>query len=498
MHLHLLLDLAADVVPDRTLLHDGEHRATPVELRRAAGSVAAELRAGAHDALVYVGRWGLPYAHAVFGASLAGVPLVPLNYRLGDAQLHRLLANHERALVVADDPGALRAPPGTVVRQVDEWLAEREGPVGAPVGDQHDGSGPAVLLYTSGSTADPKAAVLRHRHLVSYVMTTVDLASADAAEAVLVTTPPYHVAGLANLLSNLFAGRRMVASSAVDGDAWLDAAEASGATHAFLVPTLLQRVVDAQTARPRDLSSLRAIAYGGARTPPQAIRAAMEALPGVALTQAYGLTETSSTIAVLGPEDHVRARDGDEVAVERLSSVGRPVPGVEVEIRGVDGEPLPTGTSGRIWLRGEQVSGEYANAAPAVDGGGWFDTRDRGRLDDDGYLFIEGRDDDTIIRGAENIAPAEIEDVLLAHPTVHSAVVVGLPDDQWGQVPAAAVVVRPGSSFDAEDLASWARTRLRSSKTPTRIERWDELPMTDNGKVLRRAALARMLSASDR
>lgn len=498
MHLHLLLDLAAEAAPDRVVLEDGDRRVTPPDIDRLATSVAHELRDGEHDALVYVGRWGLPYAAAVFGASRAGVPIVPLSFRLGAEQLERLLASHERALVVADDPHALAPAPSPRVRQADEWVESHVTASPRPVVEDHDGSGPAVLLYTSGSTSEPKAAILRHHHLVSYVMTTVDLASADEDQAVLVTAPPYHVAGLANLLSNLFAGRRMVACAAVDGDAWLDAATAAQATHAFLVPTLLQRVVEAQQARPRDLSSLRAIAYGGARTPPQTIRVAMDVLPQVAFTQAYGLTETSSTIAVLGPDDHRRAHDGDPVALARLASVGRPVPGIEVAVRDESGNDVPVGASGRIWLRGAQVSGEYANAAAALDEDGWFDTRDRGRVDEDGYLFVEGRDDDTIIRGAENIAPAEIEDVLLAHPSVNGVVVVGLPHDEWGQVPAAAVVLERGEVFDPEALTHWVRARLRSSKTPVRIESWDHLPMTENGKILRRAALARMLEPTVR
>lgn len=496
MRLDLLLDLAADAVPDRTILQDGERHTTAEGLRELAASVATELLDGGHDSLVFVAPWGLPYAAAAFGASLAGVPMVPLSYRLGRDQLGALLANHPRALVVSQLAGPLGSSPGARTRAVDEWIAAHCHGVAERPDPVTDASAPAVLLYTSGTTAAPKAAVLRHHHLVSYVMTTVDLAGAGEDEAVLVTAPPYHVAGLANLLSHLFAGRRMVASSAVDGNTWLDAAVTHRATHAFVVPTLLQRILAAQEASPRDLSTLRALAYGGARTPPAVIGAALAALPHVDLTQAYGLTETSSTIAVLGPDDHRAALGGEPTAVERLGSVGRLVPGIELEVRGGDGRPLAPGSAGRIWLRGPQVSGEYANAPSAVDDDGWFDTRDRGHLDGDGYLFVEGRDDDTIIRGAENIAPAEIEDVLLGHPSLQHVAVVGLPDAEWGQVPAAAVVASPGVEVDPDEVLAWARARLRSSKTPVRLACWDELPMTDNGKVLRRAVLARLLEPS--
>src|SRR5207302_8317 len=141
---------------------------------------------------------------------------------------------------------------------------------------------------------------------------------------------------------------------------------------------------------------------------------------------------------------------------------------------------------------------EYVGADAALDAHGWFDTRDRGHVDDDGYLFIEGRDDETIIRGAENIAPAEIEDVLIRHPDVDDAVVVGLPDEEWGQRLAAVVVPRPGAEPDPDELRTWVRDRLRGSRTPDRVEVWPDLPRTDNGKVIRRQVTEQLLSGSGR
>ena len=151
---------------------------------------------------------------------------------------------------------------------------------------------------------------------------------------------------------------------------------------------------------------------------------------------------------------------------------------------------LPPGQNGQIWIRGDQVSGEYAGTGPVVDERGFFFTRDHGRLDQEGYLFVEGRVDDTIIRGAENIAPAEIEDVLLRHPEVLDAVVVGIPDDEWGQRIEAVVVPRPGSTLDVEELRAECKATLRSSKTPERIVCWEELPRTVTGKLLRREVVA--------
>ena len=219
----------------------------------------------------------------------------------------------------------------------------------------------------------------------------------------------------------------------------------------------------------------------------------MALLPDVDLTNAYGLTETSSTIAVLSPDDHRAAREGDLGATARLASAGKVLPTVEVQVRGDDGTPLAVGLVGEIFVRGEQVSGEYKGVESPLDAEGWFATRDRGSLDDEGFLFIEGRSDDTIIRGGENIAPAEIEEVLLAHPEIAQCAVVGLPDEEWGQSIAAVVVTREGSDLTEDDVRAHARASLRGSKTPDVVSFVAALPYTDTGKLLRREVKAALL-----
>jgi len=489
VNLLLLLDMVAAGRGDEVAVQAGEDRLTAAELLAAAWA-GADLIGGA-SALAYVGTNGLAFPIGLFAAAAAGVPFVPLNYRLSDEQLHDLLAPLGDTLVVAEgDAAALAARGHRVIAAEDFVAAARTGGAGdVPA----DGEGEAVLLYTSGTTAAPKAAVLRHRHLAAYVVETVEFAGAGPDEAVLVSVPPYHVAGLANLLSNLYAGRRVVYLSQFDADAWVAAVRREGITNAMVVPTMLARICDALEAGGDDLPTLRALSYGGARTPATVLERAMRLLPDAAFTNAYGLTETSSTIAVLGPDDHRAARDGDPVATARLGSAGRVLPGVEVEVRDPLGAPLPEGEPGEIWVRGEQVSGEYAGRDAPLDASGWFPTRDRGWLDADGYLFIEGRSDDTIIRGGENIAPAEIEEVLLRHPGIAQCAVVGVPDDEWGQRIAAVVVPRPDVSLDAAEVQDFARRSLRGSKTPEIVSFVDALPFTETGKLLRRVVQADLL-----
>jgi acyl-CoA synthetase (AMP-forming)/AMP-acid ligase II len=246
---------------------------------------------------------------------------------------------------------------------------------------------------------------------------------------------------------------------------------------------MLARIVEELRGSPARLPTLRALSYGGARMPATVLEQALRAFPDTGFTNAYGLTETSSTIAVLSPEDHRVAAASDDPAVRaRLGSAGRAVPGVELQVR-----------EGILHVRGAQVSGEYLGQGSALDSGGWFPTRDLARIDSGGYLFIEGRADDTIIRGGENIAPAEIEDMLLRHPAVRDAGVAGVPDTEWGERIGAMVVLRPGHDVGGDEIRAWARQRLRGSKTPDVIAIRDALPYNSAGKLARRD-LARELA----
>jgi acyl-CoA synthetase (AMP-forming)/AMP-acid ligase II len=490
MNLLLLLDMAAAGRGEAVAVQAGAEGLTAAELLTCAWT-GADLVAGA-SAVAYVGTNGLALPIGLFAAAGAGIPFAPLNYRLSDDQLHDLLVPLGNAVVVASGKTAdALAARGHRVLDIGAFVAEARA--GTAVGDvPADIDGPAVLLYTSGTTAAPKAAVLRHRHLTAYVIGTVEFGGSEPDEAVLVSVPPYHVAGIANLVSNLYLGRRIAYLSQFDAAGWVRAVRDEGITHAMVVPTMLARIGEVLEADGEGLPSLRALSYGGARTPAGVLEQVMTLLPDVDLINAYGLTETSSTIAVLGPEDHRAARLGDPVATARLASAGRVLPTVEVQVR-ADGAAVAAGEPGEIWVRGEQVSGEYAGATAPLDDEGFFPTKDRGWLDPDGYLFIEGRSDDTIIRGGENIAPAEIEEVLLQHPDIDQCAVVGVPDDEWGQRIAAVVVARPGAVLDAATVQDFARRSLRGSKTPEIVVFTAELPYTETGKLLRRVVQAELV-----
>lgn len=468
MNITMILEMAASADGERPAVTADGRTLTAGQLLEQARRAAGRFRG--RPAVLYRGVNQLAYPVALFGAALAGVPFVPLNYRLGHEQLAEIESRHPGALLLSSE-------------DLDTLTAASENEVSDTAQEpEWDPDAVAVILYTSGTSAAPKAALLRHRHLLAYILGTQEFGSAEPGDAALVAVPPYHVAGLTNLLSNLYTGRRVVYLSGFDAGEWLATVRREGVTHAMLVPTMLARVVEAVVGPDAGTPTLRHLAYGGARTPRVVVERALALFPETGFVNAYGLTETASSVAVLGPDDHRAALAAADPSVrERLSSVGRALPGVEIEIRDSAGNVLGPGGTGLVHVRGEQISGEYQGRS-ALDEGGWFPTRDRGRLDAEGYLFIEGRADDTIIRGGENIAPEEIEDVLLAHPGIREAAVIGVPDEEWGQRIVAFVV----GEGEPDALRGWVRERLRTSKTPDTIVFRAGLPRTDTGKLLRR------------
>jgi long-chain acyl-CoA synthetase len=452
--------MAADGFGERLAVGTDEDGLTFSDLRRHATAIAARLHAS-RPTVALLAETSPLVPVALFGAAWTGVPYAPLNYRL-PADARQALLARLTPVEIADD----------------SWLEAPATP-SAPYPD--DPSAPAVLLFTSGTTAEPKAATLTHDQLLAYLFNTVEFGSAGVDEAVLVSVPPFHIAGVAAILSSTYAGRRVVPLPRFSPEAWLAATAREGVTHAFVVPTMLARIVAQIEQDPDvDVSSLRHLAYGGSRMPTPILEQALTLFPNAEFVNAYGLTETSSTVCILGPDDHRAAQHSADATVRaRLGSVGRPVPGVEVRV--VDGE---------IQVRGAQVSGDYVGQGSQRDDDGWLHTGDRGRVDDDGYVFVDGRGDDTIIRGGENLAPAEIEDTLLRHPAVAGAAVVGIPDEEWGEQVAAMVVARPGASLDPDDVRGYVRDHLGSLKTPQVLVIVDELPHTATGKILRREVRA--------
>ncbi|XEM94813.1 class I adenylate-forming enzyme family protein [Rhodococcus sp. JVH1] len=474
--------MAADADGDRIAVgtrRDGLTYRELLELSRGYGSQIGRLDA---QALAYLDLNSPTCIALLFGCSYAGVPFAPINYRWTDQQVGRALERLAPVAVVAGADFTARVESSDSVSLLDLSTPDTAEEAVAARNERS----PAVLLFTSGTSGDPKAAVLRSSNLVPYVVSTVEFFNAGPEEAILVSVPPYHIASVSSALTSVYSGRRIVQLPAFEPESWVDLAAEEAITHAMVVPTMLGRILDVLEQRGQRLDALRHLSYGGGRMPVETVERALALLPGVDLVNAYGLTETSSTIAVLGPDDHrVAAASTDPSVRARLGSVGRPIPSIELEVRSDDGSVLPAGAAGEVWVRGEQVSGEYLSHS-AMGEGGWYPTRDHGHLDADGYLFLHGRADDVIVRGGENIAPAEIEDCLRSHEAVADVAVVGVPDPEWGERVEAVVVLAAGTAAGVEELQELVRVTLRSTRVPAEIHYRDELPYNELGKLLRR------------
>jgi fatty-acyl-CoA synthase len=495
MHTALLLEMAAGALGDRTATGSINGGVSYDEL-------AARARAGGHflreqaneGSVVFVGLNGSTMPITLFASAEIGRPFAPLNYRLQDVELRKLLGRTAPSIAIVDDDmlGRVEGVEGVKLVSRTAFDAACVDPANRDNEHPEPDRDIAVLLFTSGTTGDPKVAVLRHRHLASYVVSTVEFMHSDEDEGTLISVPPYHIAGIAAVLTSVYGGRRTVYLPNFTPETWVEMAAAEKITHAMVVPTMLGRILEVLEKRGEHLPALRALSYGGGRMPASVIEKALALMPQVDFVNAYGLTETSSTIAVLTADDHRAAMSSDDPKVRRrLGSVGRPLPQLELEIRDPDGKVVPAGTSGEVYVRGEQISGEYLHKT-ALQSDGWFATNDAGWLDDDGYLFVEGRLDDVIVRGGENISPGEIEDVLRLHPQVSDVAVFGVPDDQWGEKVACALVGKDGAHPTANELAEWVKSRLRSTKTPEVWSFRDALPYNDTGKLLRRQLKAEL------
>ncbi|HEX5586437.1 MAG TPA: class I adenylate-forming enzyme family protein [Acidimicrobiia bacterium] len=472
MNVAMILEMAADALGDRVAFGNLDDGLTYGELRDAAKAVARRV-AGDHEHVTSVALME-PLSALVpatlFGAAWAGVTYAPLNFRQTDGQLNELLDRLQ--------PTVVAAPHWIDEAKHDTELAFPEAP-----------ERPAILLFTSGSSAAPKAAILTHTQLMSYIMNTLEPFSAGEDEAAIVSVPPFHIAGVAAVLSSTWIGRRIVPFPHFNAQEWIETVRREGVTHATVVPTMLDRIVRVMENDPEArVPSLRNLAYGGARIHRSVLERALQLMPEVDFVNAYGLTETASTVALLGPDDHRLALYSDEpMFKKRLESVGQPIPGIEIRIIDESGAELEVDCPGEILIRGAQVSGQYVDVASKVDADGWLHTGDRGWVDLEGYLFCEGRDDDTIIRGGENISPAEVEDALLQHDAIETAAVVGLPDEEWGERIAAMLVLAPGvTELNWDNVRAFVRELVGSLKTPELFDTCDELPQTGSGKVLRR------------
>ena len=502
------LNIPALTFPDVEIMVFGDRRSTYADLqgrvRRLAGSVAA-LGVKRGDVMAALQTNSDAYVETYYAAATLGAVFVPLNFRAKPPELEHMIANAKTKVIFAgyryaDLVESMRANLPSV-EMVVAYESDREGWLCferlVAEGEEADEveveeTDVSVLMYTSGTTSLPKGVLLTHGDFSAYVMNTTEMADGSDRGAALVSVPFYHIAGIAQMMTTLWSGRKLIILPQFDVVEWLDAVEREKITNAMVVPTMLKKIVDDPELGRHDLSSLTNLSYGGAQMPLPVIRRAIERLPKtVGFVNAYGQTETTSTLTILGPDDHRLEGTPEEIEKKllRLTSIGKPLPDVEFLVIDDDGKPLPAGEVGELVIHTERVMKGYATgdgeiSSPVEDG--WLRTRDMGWIDDEGYIFLAGRKDDMIIRGGENIAPVEVEAVIQAHPAVDDVAVFGIPSEEWGQIVAAAIVVKAGQDLGEEAIVSHCRERLASFKKPERIAFLEELPRNHLGKILKK------------
>jgi len=452
------------------------------------------------------------FLETYYAVAKLGAMLVPLNFRAKEDELTYMLNNSGAVALFVGDRyvkmvNAMRPDLASVKHYIsidgkeenmhfyDDLLSS-----GSPddvVADVDDDD-MTLLMYTAGTTGRPKGVPMTHNSYGIYVLDNVDPANPDIEEKNLLTVPLYHVAGFQALLAAVYGGRTLVMMRQFEVDDWMETVQREKANRAMLVPTMLKRVIDNPDFDKYDVSSLRVITYGAAPMPFEVIKKAIEVLPNVRFINAFGQTETSSTITTLGPEDHVitGTPEEKEKKLKRLeNSIGRPMPDVEMKVIDAEGNDLPPGETGEFVTRGPRIMSGYfkdeEKTAKAFTKDGWLRTGDTGYRDEDGYFYLAGRGDDMIIRGGENISPEEVENVLYSHPKIEEVAVIGVPDPEWGQEVKAVVVLKEGESTTADEIMEYCRQKLSSFKRPRAVVFVDELPRNPMGKVLKRELRAK-------
>ncbi len=503
------LTISSAVVPEREALvaGDGSQRLTYAAMAERVNRLANALAArgvGPGDRVAAVSTNSPRLVETYYACAKLGACFAPLNYRAKSEELAYMLGASEAAVAFVEDRyAALVASVRVAAPGLREVISYEGGAAGLPAYEdileasdaaerfvEVDEDEPTVLIFTSGTTALPKGVELTYLNLSVYVMNTMSPADPElGTEKTLVSVGVYHIAGVTAMMSSIWGGRTLVLLPQFEPEAWLEAVQRERVTHAFVVPTMLKRLMDHPSFERYDLSSLQLLTYGAAPMPYEVVRRAVDVF-GCGLMNAYGQTESTSALTYLGPEDH--RLDGtpaeNERKLRRLRSVGRPMDDIDLCIMDALGRACLHGVEGEICVQSARVMKDYlkneAETAAAVHDG-WLHTGDLGYLDEDGYLFITGRVKDLIIRGGENISAGEIESVLESHPAVVEAAVIGVPDAEWGEVVKAVVVPVAGLRPEAAELQAFARQRLASFKTPAYVAFVAELPRNPMGKVLK-------------
>jgi len=503
------LEIACAICPDRDLVLFEGKRFSFTQINDRVNRLANGLQAQGlvkGDRVGFLDVNGNQYIETYFACAKLGVIFVPLNFRAKSAELSYMIINAEANYLFVGEQ-YLPMIDGLLpeISCIDKCISlgpshknylNYESLIESSSSDDPtvdvDDEDVTILMYTAGTTGRPKGVALKHSGFTTYVLNNVDPASPDIEERNLLTVPMYHVAGIQAMLAGVYGGRSLVMMRQFEVKEWMELVQREKATRAMLVPTMLKRIVDDPDFADYNLTSLQVITYGAATMPLPVIKKAIEQMPWVRFINAFGQTETASTITTLGPDDHVLEGTEEEIEkkLKRLTaSIGKPLSDVEVKIVDEDDNVLGPNQVGEILVKGPRVMSGYwkdeQKTAQVLTKDNWLRTSDRGYMDEEGYIFLAGRGDDMIIRGGENVAPAEVENVLISHPDINEAAIIGISDLEWGQLPRAIVTLNKGARVTEKEIIEYCKPRLAGFKRPSSVIFIDSLPRNAMGKVLR-------------
>ena len=503
-----LLNITAMIVPDRHAIVFDDRRMTFGELADRVSRLAnglADLGVGAGDRVAVMQVNCNEHIECYFATAKLDAIFVPINFRARSEELSFMLNDSGVKAII------LGQRYQDMVRQVKPELTtlEHQITLEAPADDfvsyedlianssdeerfpAADGDDVTIIMFTAGTTGTPKGVMLSHNSFSSYILANVEPVDMEVAEKNILTVPLHHIAGVQAVMAAIYGGRTLVLQRQFDEEGWMKLVQEEQVNRAMMVPTMLKRLMDQPSFGSYDLSSLRVITYGAAPMPLEVIKKAIVEFPDTRFINAFGQTETASTITMLPPDAH-EIREGDpdyDQKMKRLGSIGKPLPDVEVRIVDEDGHDVALGENGEIVARGERLMKGYWNREEATREtlrGGWLYTGDLGYWDDEGFIFLSGRAKDFLKRGGEMIAPEEVEQIIMSHPAVDEAAIIGVPDIEWGERVRAIVVRKPGMELTMEEVVEHCRPRMAGFKRPEDVIFIEELPRNPMGKVLKR------------
>jgi fatty-acyl-CoA synthase len=492
------LERSADRTPDSVAVICGDQTVSHAELRDQVRVLAAGLRSlgiGPGDIVAMIVPNSVEFLVCALAANGVGAAFLPLNLRLAEAEWAYIIG-HSRAKALVIEAEHAAALPRLIGEcsslKVIIGLGNSSGcdySFEQLTSEHHDDPAPFAavgehdvsrLMYTSGTTARPKGVPLTYGNILWKIFDHVLEFGLTRADRTLLAGPMYHV-GAYDLpgTGTLYVGGSVVIVSTFDPRRVMNHIERFAVTNVWLAPAMLNAILNLEDLNGYDTGSVRFVTNGGEKMPAALIERFVAAFPNAWLADSFGMTETVSGDTFLDPEH----------TLEKIGSVGKPVLHLDVRIVDELDHDVPVGVSGELLLRGPKVFGGYLRDQDATRRAfldGWFRTGDIAHMDADGYLFIDDRKKDIIVSGGENIASPEVERVLYMHPAVLEAAVVGMPDERWGEVPRAVVVLRPNCEATGAQLIAFCAGHLARFKVPKKVDFMDALPRTASGKVLKR------------